>query len=53
MVLPYHLYVISTQVPNMPAELSFATGFVLIALVFLMNLASIILRAHYRKKRLW
>jgi phosphate transport system permease protein len=53
MALPYHLYVISTQVPNMPAELSFATGFVLIALVFLMNLASIILRAHYRKKRLW
>jgi len=53
MALPYHLYVISTQVPNMPAKLSFATGFVLIALVFLMNLASIILRAHYRKKRLW
>jgi len=53
MALPYHLYVISTQVPNMPTEISFATGFVLIALVFLMNLASIILRAHYRKKRLW
>jgi phosphate transport system permease protein len=53
MALPYHLYVISTQVPNMPAKLSFATGFVLIGLVFLMNLASIILRAHYRKKRLW
>lgn len=53
MALPYHLYVISTQVPNMPAKLSFATGFVLIALVFLMNLVSIILRAHYRKKKLW
>jgi len=26
---------------------------VLIALVFLMNLVSIFLRAHYRKKRLW
>ncbi len=45
MALPYHLYVISTQVPNMPIELSFATGLVLIALVFLMNLVSIILRA--------
>jgi phosphate transport system permease protein len=53
MALPYHLYVISTQVPNMPAKLSFATGLVLIALVFLMNLASIILRAHYRKKKQW
>jgi len=53
MALPYHLYVISTQVPNMPAKLNFATAFVLIALVFLMNLVSIILRAHFRKKKLW
>jgi phosphate transport system permease protein len=53
MALPYHLYVISTQVPNIPTKISFATGFVLIALVFLMNLGSIILRAHYRKKKLW
>jgi phosphate transport system permease protein len=53
MALPYHLYVISTQVPNMPAQLSFATGLVLIALVFLMNLFSIFLRAHYRKKKQW
>ena len=53
MALPYHLYVISTQVPNIPLSLSFATALVLIALVFLMNLVSIILRAHYRKRRLW
>ena len=53
MALPYHLYVISTQVPNMPMQLSFATGFVLIAIVFLMNVVSIVLRAHYRKKKLW
>jgi phosphate transport system permease protein len=53
MALPYHLYVISTQVPNIPLSLSFATALVLIGLVFLMNLVSIILRAHYRKKRLW
>lgn len=53
MALPYHLYVISTQVPNLPVQLSFATGFVLIALVFLMNVVSIFLRAHYRKKKLW
>jgi len=53
MALPYHLYVISTQVPNMPLAISFATGFVLIALVFLMNLVSIVLRAHYRKRQQW
>jgi len=53
MALPYHLYVISTQVPNLPTKLSFATGFVLIALVFVMNLVSIVLRAHFRKKKLW
>jgi phosphate transport system permease protein len=53
MALPYHLYVIATQVPNMPMNLSFATAFVLIALVFLMNLVSIVLRARYRKKKQW
>ncbi len=53
MALPYHLYVISTQVPNIPLSVSFATALVLVALVFLMNLVSIFLRAHYRKKRLW
>jgi phosphate transport system permease protein len=53
MALPYHLYVISTQVPNMPTQLMFATALVLITLVFLMNLVSIILRAHYRKKKQW
>ncbi len=53
MALPYHLYVISTQVPNMPTQISFATALVLIILVFLMNLVSIVLRAHYRKKKQW
>lgn len=53
MALPYHLYVISTQVPNIPLSLSFATALVLIALVFVMNIVSVILRAHYRKRRLW
>jgi len=53
MALPYHLYVISTQIPNMPLRLSFATAFVLIALVFLMNLVSIIIRAHFRRKKQW
>ena len=53
MALPYHLYVISTQVPNMSLQLKLATAFVLIALVFIMNLVSIFLRAHFRKKKQW
>ena len=53
MALSMHLFTISTQVPNIPLELSFATALVLVGLVFLMNLVSIFLRAHYRKKRLW
>jgi phosphate transport system permease protein len=53
MALPYHLYVISTQIPNMPAELSFATALVLIGLVCMLNLISAVLRAHYRKKKQW
>lgn len=53
MALPYHLYTISTQVPNMPLAISFATAFVLIALVFILNLISIVLRAHFRKKKVW
>lgn len=53
MALPYHLYVISTQIPNMPEKLSFGTGLVLIGLVCLMNAVSIILRAHFRKKIQW
>jgi phosphate transport system permease protein len=53
MALPYHLYVIATQVPNMPTNISFATALVLIVLVFLMNLVSIVLRTHFRKKKQW
>jgi len=53
MALPYHLYSITTQVPNMPLNLSFATAFVLIGLVFLLNLASIIIRSHFGKRKVW
>jgi phosphate transport system permease protein len=53
MALPYHLYVTSTQVPGIPQNIPFATAFVLIAMVFMMNVVSIVLRAHYRKKRQW
>jgi len=53
MALPYHLYVTATQVPGIPQNIPFATALVLISLVFLMNVISFVLRAHYRKKRQW
>ena len=37
MALPYHLYVISTQVPGMPVEIQFGTALVLLLFVLGMN----------------
>ncbi|OGS34242.1 MAG: phosphate ABC transporter, permease protein PstA [Elusimicrobia bacterium RIFOXYC2_FULL_34_12] len=51
MVLPYHLYVISTQIPNIKSEYTYGSALVLVALVLMLNLAAIILRSRYRKKQ--
>ena len=53
MALPYHLYVISTQVPGIPENVRYGTGLVLLALVLLLNLAAIVLRARFRRKKKW
>ncbi len=53
MALPYHLYVISTQVPGMPLEIQYGTALVLLTLVLSMNLAATLLRSYFRKKRQW
>jgi phosphate transport system permease protein len=53
MALPYHLYVISTQVPNVDEKVRYGTALVLLALVLLMNLAAIIIRYQFRKKKKW
>jgi phosphate transport system permease protein len=53
MALPYHLYVISTQVPGIREEYRFGTALVLLLLVLLLNLAAIILRYRFRKKKKW
>ncbi len=53
MALPYHLYVISTQVPNIKLEIRYGTALVLLMIVLSLNLIAIILRAHFRKKRKW
>jgi phosphate transport system permease protein len=53
MALPYHLYVISTQVPGMPEKVQYGTALVLLALVLSMNLAATMIRSHYRRRREW
>lgn len=53
MALPYHLYVISTQVPNVDEKIRYGTAFVLLAIVLLMNLVAIVIRIKFRKKKKW
>jgi len=53
MALPYHLYVISTQVPGMPLSIQYGTALVLLALVLSMNFAATIIRSRSRRKRQW
>ncbi len=53
MTLPYHLYVVSTQVPGMPEEIQYGTALVLMALVLSMNTAATLVRSYYRRRRTW
>ena len=53
MALPYHLYVISTQVPGMPLEIQYGTALVLLVLVLSMNVVATIVRSHFRRRRQW
>lgn len=53
MALPYHLYVISTQVPGMPVEIQFGTALVLLVFVLGMNLLATIIRSRARARRQW
>ncbi len=53
MALPYHLYIIATQIPNIPNSYRYGTALVLILMVLLMNLVAIIIRSKFRKKYKW
>ncbi len=53
MALPYHLYVISTQVPNVAESIRYGTALVLLALVLSVNLVAIIIRYKLRKNKKW
>lgn len=53
MALPYHLYVISTQVPGMPSAIQYGTALVLLILVLGLNLLATIIRSRARARRQW
>lgn len=53
MALPYHLFVISTQVPEMPFQIQYGTALVLLAFVLTMNVIATIIRSRARAKRQW
>jgi len=53
MALPYHLFVISTQVPEMPIKIQYGTALVLLAFVLGMNVIATVIRSRARAKRQW
>lgn len=53
MALPYHLYVISTQVPGMPLTTQYGTALVLLLVVLSLTLVATIVRTNARKRRQW
>lgn len=53
MALPYHLYVISTQVPGMPLRIQYGTALVLLLLVLSLTLVATVIRSAMRRRREW
>jgi phosphate transport system permease protein len=53
MALPYHLYVISTQVPGMPLEIQYGTALVLLLIVLSLTLVATLVRTRMRRRREW
>jgi len=53
MALPYHLFVISTQVPGMPIRIQYGTALVLLVFVLSMNALATLIRSRFRRRRQW
>ena len=53
MAMSLHLFVVATQVPGVPEDLLFGVALVLIAMVLIMNSASIAFRMYLRSKKKW
>jgi phosphate transport system permease protein len=53
MALSLHLFVISTQVPDVPEALPYSVALVLIGIVLIMNSVSIAFRLYLRRRKKW
>ena len=53
MALPYHLYVISTQIPGMPLSIQYGTALVLMFIVLALTLVATLVRTNLRRNREW
>jgi phosphate transport system permease protein len=53
MALSMHLYTISTQVPNVPVAIPYATALTLLGVVLIVNAFSIAFRIRLRSRRKW
>jgi len=53
MAMSLHLFVVATQVPNVPEALPYGVALVLISMVLIMNSVSIAFRIHLRGKKKW
>jgi phosphate transport system permease protein len=53
MALSMHLFTVSTQVPNVPEAIPYATALVLLSVVLLVNLLAIAFRTYLRRNRKW
>ena len=51
MALPYHLYVISTQVPGMPPKMQYGTALVLLVFVLSLNILATVIRSYFRRRQ--
>ncbi|MGC8861324.1 MAG: phosphate ABC transporter permease PstA [Armatimonadota bacterium] len=53
MALPYHLYVVASEMFNCPEKVQWGTALTLLILVLGMNLTAAVIRARFRRSRSW
>ncbi|OGB89825.1 phosphate ABC transporter, permease protein PstA [candidate division WOR-1 bacterium RIFCSPHIGHO2_01_FULL_53_15] len=53
MALPYHIYVLSTQVPGVSVKIQYGTVLVLVGMIFILNVIAAYIRARFRKRKTW
>jgi len=53
MALPYHLYVIATQIPGIKVSTRYGTALVLVFIVLSLNIVGIVIRSKARRAKKW